>query len=115
MDETALPKPQVRGKNYIAPRNDIEKRMQQIWMEILDIDDEISVDSDYWALGGNSLKAGQLAGMLRQEFAIALAVTTLFNNRRMDEMSSVVAAAQAGVSLSPLPPSSPSPQHTVFA
>jgi acyl transferase domain-containing protein/tryptophanase/acyl carrier protein len=49
--------------NYVAPRNDTESRMTEIWAEVLGVD-HIGIHDDFFELGGHSVLALQLANQL---------------------------------------------------
>ena len=38
----------------------------------------ISIDADFFSIGGSSIKAGQLSGLIRKTFKVSLTGTTLF-------------------------------------
>jgi acyl carrier protein len=45
--------------NYVAPRNDLERKIAEVWQEVLKVD-RIGIDDDIFGLGGNSLLAMRL-------------------------------------------------------
>ncbi|MCU0288697.1 MAG: SDR family oxidoreductase [Acidobacteria bacterium] len=81
LDLRALPKPSLSmGRSYLAPRNEIEKKLVEIWAEVLNIEkDLISIDSSFFELGGNSLKAIQLLAILQKDFEVSL--TDIFQHQ----------------------------------
>jgi len=60
VDRRALPPPkidiQARTGDFIAPKNDVEAALKEIWEELLD-EEGISVEDDFFLIGGDSLKA----------------------------------------------------------
>jgi len=48
------PKPE-RETQYIAPRNEHERKIQLLWQKVLKSEDSISVDADFFEVGGGSL------------------------------------------------------------
>ena len=54
IDYNALYDPLMEPLKYIAPRNEREEKLQEIWQEILNIE-EISIDDSFFEKGGNSL------------------------------------------------------------
>ncbi|MGE5339900.1 MAG: amino acid adenylation domain-containing protein [Candidatus Omnitrophota bacterium] len=88
IDIRALPEPNVRiGKEYIAPRNDIERRMANLWEEILHPASSIGIDDDFFQLGGHSLKATLLASRIFHEFGVNMSLSQLFNTPTIRELS----------------------------
>ena len=47
----------------------------------------ISVDVDFFKIGGNSLLAGRVISRLRQAFAVQLGIKALFNNRTIADLA----------------------------
>jgi acyl carrier protein len=64
--------------NIIVPRNSVEKQIELIWRSLLGSPTTISVKSSFFDLGGDSLKAGQLIGIMRNELRVPLTVADLF-------------------------------------
>ncbi|MCB9763869.1 MAG: amino acid adenylation domain-containing protein [Alphaproteobacteria bacterium] len=60
VDRGALPIPQADAlgvdEPYLAPRTDVEVQIAAIWAEVLEVP-EVGVSQDFFALGGDSLKA----------------------------------------------------------
>ena len=66
IDRKGLPKPDgsiIRVRDYVAPANDLEEQMVQIWQEVLGIE-KISVNENFFELGGDSIKAIQVTTRL---------------------------------------------------
>lgn len=67
---------------YVAPQNDVEKKLCTIYGEVLGLDAEtISVDSDFFRLGGDSISSIQLVNRIRQQMNVHLAVRDIFDNK----------------------------------
>jgi acyl carrier protein len=57
----------------------MEKKLVSIWSEILGVEEEkISIDADFFHLGGHSLKATVLASRLHKEFNINVPLEAIF-------------------------------------
>lgn len=80
MDKNALPEPEVvRGKDFITPKSEIEKKLVKIWSDILNIEKEkISINANFFDLGGDSLKIIQLNSILVDLFKIDIPTVELF-------------------------------------
>jgi acyl-CoA synthetase (AMP-forming)/AMP-acid ligase II len=60
INRKALPEPGLKTRDtstYIAPGNEIEKKLARIWAEVLDLESDtphtsISIDADFFELGG---------------------------------------------------------------
>ncbi|MFT5823206.1 MAG: amino acid adenylation domain-containing protein [Crocinitomix sp.] len=81
IDKKALPNPEgvgiVSGVEYIAPRNQIEEKLIEIWQEILQREN-IGIKDDFFESGGHSLKAIRLSNEYQKEFEIKLSINDLF-------------------------------------
>jgi acyl transferase domain-containing protein len=70
------PRPNL-GTDYVAPRNEVEQGLAQIWQELLGTD-QVGVYDDFFSLGGHSLLATQLLSQLREAFEVDLPLYKLF-------------------------------------
>ncbi|MCP5045742.1 MAG: hypothetical protein GY940_01120, partial [bacterium] len=73
------PGPITPEGQYIAPRDETEENLAQLWEEILSIEkNKIGIDSRFFQLGGNSLKATRFVSRLQKEMNIRLPLEELF-------------------------------------
>jgi amino acid adenylation domain-containing protein len=81
LDRVALQEHSIAGteeaNSYVAPRTAVEEAVAAVWADVLGLD-RVSVDADFFALGGHSLLATQVVAQLRSDFAIELALHSLF-------------------------------------
>ncbi len=64
VDRSRLPKPgMVSGGLYAAPETEVETHLAEVWAEILGIE-KVSVDANFFQVGGDSIKAIQVAARL---------------------------------------------------
>jgi acyl carrier protein len=68
-----------------APRDELERRLTQIWEEVLGVR-PIDADSNFFDLGGHSLLAARLFARLEQEFAQELPLAMLLRAPTIREM-----------------------------
>ena len=61
---------------YVAPRNDIERAIAQVWQDLLGID-PVGVNDSFFELGGHSLLAVQAIARLREIFQVDLEMRSL--------------------------------------
>ncbi|CBL45103.1 Non-ribosomal peptide synthetase modules and related proteins [gamma proteobacterium HdN1] len=97
VDRKALPAPDQASSAtvYVAPRNEIEQRIAQIWQDILKID-RVGVEDNFFELGGHSLLATQIVSRTRSAFNIQLALRDLMGDPTVAELARHVARAQGG-------------------
>jgi amino acid adenylation domain-containing protein/thioester reductase-like protein/non-ribosomal peptide synthase protein (TIGR01720 family) len=82
VNRKALPNPEIteREEDYVSPRNETEKKLAGIWSEILNIDrDIISIDDNFFTLGGHSLKAAIMIAMIHKTFNVRMAMKEAFD------------------------------------
>ena len=101
IDRSALPTPQLEEKEpYIGPENDIEEKLTQIWAETLLMErSTISVDSNFFSVGGHSMKATLLLSKIDKAFHIKLSLADIFimnSIRRMAKHISAIATVTTG-------------------
>ncbi|MDZ8084265.1 MAG: beta-ketoacyl synthase N-terminal-like domain-containing protein [Nostoc sp. DedQUE12b] len=64
------------SNSYVAPTNELEKQITEIWQEVLRIT-EIGIYDNFYELGGDSLIATQLVSRLRAKFPVDLPLRDL--------------------------------------
>jgi acyl carrier protein len=62
---------------FVAPHNDIEKGIAEIWQEILGVDN-IGINDDFLELGGHSLLLTRIVMRVRKKFNVDLSLSNLF-------------------------------------
>ncbi len=69
-----LPNLALLTKHYQAPRNNYEEKIQKIWQKYFGFSDEIkiSIDADFYDLGGYSLLLTQILQEVERNFGISL-------------------------------------------
>ncbi|MEV7229556.1 amino acid adenylation domain-containing protein [Polymorphospora sp. NPDC051019] len=79
LDRRALRAPEQAddATAYVAPRDDREARMAEIWAEVLRRD-RVGAYDNFFALGGHSLLATRLVHAVNQRMAAGLSLRTLF-------------------------------------
>ncbi|MGZ4113054.1 MAG: thioesterase domain-containing protein, partial [Tumebacillaceae bacterium] len=79
VDRRALPAPEATKQTaeYIAPRNRFELEMSQVWEQVVK-HSPIGVTDNFFAIGGDSLKAITLMSLIRKRFELQVPLATLF-------------------------------------
>ena len=96
VDRKALALLELGGKNddsgtgevLIAPRNDLERAILVIWEQVLQRCG-IGVNNNFFALGGQSLKAVQVVGRIQKELGQDLKLRDIFNAPTISELASI--------------------------
>jgi fengycin family lipopeptide synthetase D len=71
------------------PRNIIEKKLSQLWSEILGIK-KTGVLTNFFDLGGNSLNMMTLISLIHKEFNIKISPRELFDNPTIEKQAAIV-------------------------
>jgi amino acid adenylation domain-containing protein len=93
IDRVALPAPEpentVGDQMFIAPRTPVEERMVTILSDLLGIG-RVSVNDNFFFLGGHSLLGTQLIARTRDFFGVELPLRTVFDCPTAAELSAVI-------------------------
>ncbi|WP_242655935.1 condensation domain-containing protein, partial [Paramaledivibacter caminithermalis] len=76
-----LPEPKKNldlEKEYIAPENEIEVKLVEIWKEMLGVD-RVGITDNFFEIGGHSLKATFLMSRINKEFNIDIPLREIFS------------------------------------
>ena len=89
VDRNALPEMEaVSEYAYVAPRNETERKLADIWSEALNVNAEkIGVDDNYFDLGGNSTNIIGISGKIRETFNYDISVVDLFRYTSISSLS----------------------------
>ncbi|GAB1545497.1 hypothetical protein NUACC21_81730 [Scytonema sp. NUACC21] len=93
ISQTSLHSRPSLQNTYVAPSNEIEQKIAQIWQKLLGIE-QIGVHDNFFDLGGNSLIATQLISQLLSVFAIELPQRCLFEAPTVAKLAEVVTTIQ---------------------
>ena len=88
------PRPEIESV-YVAPRDNTEQTIADIWQEILGLD-RVGVDDDFFVLGGHSLLAIELVGRLRNAFQVELPVGSFFQSPTVAGLAQIISDFQTG-------------------
>ncbi|MGB6222541.1 amino acid adenylation domain-containing protein, partial [Haloferula sp.] len=109
LDRKRLPSPQRRP---VSPDNerlsDQQQKLAEIWRDLLGLD-QVSLDDDFFSLGGHSLLSLRLIHRIEAEFDKSIPLTALFKqptirglSERLNESSSDLLALQFAGKLTPV-------------
>ena len=90
INRRALPAPEISRpeleQRYVAPRNDIEVALVDLWQEVLGIN-PIGVSDNFFDLGGHSLKATRLLAKVRSIFRTQLPLSVVFEATTIEALA----------------------------
>ncbi|KEK18741.1 condensation domain-containing protein, partial [Bacillus gaemokensis] len=95
LDKRALPEIEVKSeKEYIAPRNETEEIVCEIFSELLDVE-KISVKDNFFELGGHSLKATRLANRIEAETGKTMSLKEILSNPTVENLAEIMTGKKA--------------------
>lgn len=89
IDTKGLPAPDgamASAAEYVAPRNETEAQLVQIWEEVLK-HGQIGVKDNFFDIGGHSLLATQVVSRIREQFSIELALSAIFEDPTIEAIA----------------------------
>lgn len=90
VDKKALPMPTIEDKNeYVKPENDTQTKLHNIWCSLFNLD-RISINDDFFKLGGDSLLSIKLTSRIYEQFNVKISIKQIFNNPTIKTLSEVV-------------------------
>jgi thioesterase domain-containing protein/acyl carrier protein len=97
VDRKALPAPEKTAaeiaENYIAPRNQAEQIVVEIWQDVLGIK-RVGVYDNFFELGGHSLIAVRLFAQIEKRFGKKLPLAALFRAPTVEALASLLDIAE---------------------
>jgi non-ribosomal peptide synthetase component F/acyl carrier protein len=97
VDRRSLPAPECFEVEptaaSVAPSTPIEKRLADIWRELLAVQ-QVGIHDNFFDLGGHSLIATQVISRVRDTFRINLTVRSLFESPTIAKLAPVIAQSQ---------------------
>ena len=86
-------------EEFVAPRNQLEESLAQIWREILELE-RVGIHDDFFDLGGNSLVAMQIIAKVTNTVEVYLPLHSLFDTPTIAGLAQQIElAGQAGQDL----------------
>ncbi|HEY6122092.1 MAG TPA: non-ribosomal peptide synthetase, partial [Pyrinomonadaceae bacterium] len=105
VNRLALPPPTgaqlAAGKDFVAPRTDIEKELASIWIEVLRRE-RVGVNDNFFEIGGHSLLATQVISRVRKHFELELPLRSMFESPTVAGLATVVELRQK-IKAAPVP------------
>jgi len=75
-----------------APRNETERRLADLWGELLGLD-EVGVHEDFFEIGGHSLLATRLASRVRSDLGFELGLKDVFRHSTVAALAELIGGA----------------------
>jgi len=102
LDRKALPPPTRKrpllAQDYIAPRTALERRMADLWCELLMLD-EIGIDDNFFDLGGTSLAAVRMVSLYYNLFEREIPPVKVFQYSTVSQLCRYLEGCDSGPGL----------------
>jgi len=97
IDRKALPLPEwgERKVQYVAPRNELEVALVDIWADVLHLD-QVGIHDNFFELGGHSLLATQVAARVRSRLQLNLPIRELMSEPTIAALAPLLLRLQQG-------------------
>jgi amino acid adenylation domain-containing protein/non-ribosomal peptide synthase protein (TIGR01720 family) len=98
-DRKALPEPDISEQlkdQYVAPRNETEQKLAEIWKKILKLE-KIGIHDNFFELGGHSLMALRIISGIRRAFNVEIEIIALVQHPSIIELGQIIERAIAEV------------------
>ncbi|MBC9909360.1 non-ribosomal peptide synthase/polyketide synthase [Chitinophaga varians] len=98
VDRKALPDPDagtLSENAYVAPRNETEEVLADIWQQLLEVD-QVGVHDDFFALGGHSLLSIRLIAAIRRKLGKEIALSNIFETPTIAGLAASLDTPAAG-------------------
>ncbi|NIM18093.1 MAG: AMP-binding protein, partial [Candidatus Aminicenantes bacterium] len=96
VDRRVLPDPEtvLVGKTRVAPGNEIEEKLINLWADVLEIGKKtISVTDNFFELGGHSLKATILVTRVHKVFNVRMTLGEMFKQPTIRQLAEFITGA----------------------
>ena len=105
LDKKSLPEPQYQhtDKEIILPRNDVDLKLIKMFKELLNVDN-ISIDDNFFNIGGDSLSAINLCIKIQNEFNIQLFVKDISDYPILKDLSDLIYKSNTDESIEKIQP-----------
>ncbi|MCX8514526.1 MAG: condensation domain-containing protein, partial [Burkholderiales bacterium] len=92
LDKKMLPKVSFSDSSkYVAPRDELEARICEIYAEVLGLKAElVGINDNFFNLGGDSIISIQVVGKLRQKLGISISVKDIFTYKSVASLYDAV-------------------------
>jgi amino acid adenylation domain-containing protein/FkbM family methyltransferase len=99
IDRRGLPDPEqylrANRPQYVGPSNDIERTIGRAWRDVLGVE-RISINDNFFSIGGNSILLAQVCGKLRKSLDHDLSVVDLFKYPTVSALALHINTERAG-------------------
>ncbi|MCP5105060.1 MAG: AMP-binding protein, partial [bacterium] len=95
VDRDALPRPEAKSETqYTAPRDEVEKKLVDIWQEVLNLSENpIGIDDNFFELGGHSLTVIAMTMRVFRRFNVKISMQEFFHRPVIRALAAYITGA----------------------
>lgn len=100
VDRNLLPLPQDiinTGSKYVAPRDDIEEKLANIWCEVLGVK-QVGINDNLFDLGGNSISLVRIYSQIEELYPGVVTVVDLFTYPTISKLADFIKDKKSAIS-----------------
>ncbi|KAF6586433.1 non-ribosomal peptide synthetase, partial [Paenibacillus sp. EKM205P] len=115
IDRKALPAPEGGaggGREYVAPRTELEAKLAAIWQDVLVREKAVGVTDNFFDIGGHSLRATTLVSKMHKELGVEFPLRDVFRYSTVEEMAAAMERLEIG-SFTAIPAAEPSEYYSL--
>lgn len=98
IDYSALQNPPAEPKHHVAPRDALERRLLEIWQDVLGVE-AIGIDESFFEKGGHSLNLMHLILRLSEEFQIEIKLEQIALENTIERLAALIRQATGAPSI----------------
>ncbi|WP_065489848.1 non-ribosomal peptide synthetase [Rhodococcus opacus] len=95
LDRNALPAPAFTKREFRGPTTRVERIVTSAFTDILGVE-QVGLDDDFFALGGNSLVAPRIVARLKQDLSAAVPLQWLFTDPAVEALAARIQNGATG-------------------
>ncbi|MCP5046160.1 MAG: AMP-binding protein, partial [bacterium] len=98
VDRKALPAVVFKSEGeYIPPRDGTEEKLALLWRDLLEMENPVGIDDNFFQLGGHSLKAAVLTVKIHKQMNTEVPLAQVFKTPTIRELAKFINAAGESV------------------
>jgi acyl-CoA synthetase (AMP-forming)/AMP-acid ligase II/acyl carrier protein len=89
VDRKALPEVdgmEQSSHEYVAPRNETEQKLAEIWQELLGVE-KVGIHDNFFELGGHSILLIKMVSLIKKRFMLVVPIQVLFQFTTISDLS----------------------------
>ncbi|WP_277884426.1 amino acid adenylation domain-containing protein [Paenibacillus polymyxa] len=101
IDRKALPIPESRLADHVAPRTWMEIKLADIWKDVLGLP-QVGINENFFEIGGHSLRATTLTSRVRKDLNKPMALQNIFEAPTIEQLAALL-EEQAQITYASIP------------